>query len=164
MRAVFAILLAMFFATSSKADENANSIIGVWKQTSAFEKDVASGETEPVQKSEVQSGYRIFTREGRAFIFNLYKPRKPASAGASDADLAALFRTMSVLTGTFAVERNLVTISVDESWIEAWNGTKRTFEFDRKGDTLTMTVGPTRNAYTGREILLISTLIRVENF
>lgn len=145
------------------AQDLASSIVGVWRQTSLIEKDVASGTTAPVQKSEEQSGYRVFTRGGHAFILNIYKPRKaPPATNASDADLAALFRTMSAFSGTYKVDGNRLIIRVDASWIEAWNGSDRPFRLEITGNRLTMTAGPVKNAYTGKEILLVSTLERVE--
>jgi hypothetical protein len=145
------------------AQDLASSIVGVWRQTSLIEKDVASGATAPVQKSEEQGGYRVFTRGGHAVILNIYKPRKaPPAANATDADLAALFRTMSAFSGTYKVDGDKLTIRVDASWIEAWNGSDRPFRLEITGNKLTMTAGPVKNAYTGKDILLVSSLERVE--
>ena len=145
------------------AQDLASSIIGVWKQMSLVRKDGASGETGPVQESDEQSGCRIFTRGGHTFIFNVYKPRKaPAAVNPTDAELAALFRTMSAFTGTYKVEGNKLTVRVDASWIESWNGSDRAFLLDLAGNKLTMTIGPVMNPYTGNESLLVSTLERVE--
>ena len=144
-------------------DRLSSQIVGVWKQTSLVAKDLASGATGPAQQSEEQGGYRIFTRGGHTFIFNVYKPRKaPAAANPTDAELAALFRTMSVLAGTYKVEGNKLTVRVDASWIESWNGSDRAFLLELADNKLTMTVGPVKNPYTGKESLLISTLERVE--
>lgn len=147
----------------AQAQDLSSLIVGVWKQTSLVEKDVATSETVPVQKSQEQGGYRVFTRGGHAFVLNIYKPRKaPPGQDASDADLAALFRTMSAFTGTYKVDGDKLIIRVDASWIESWNGSDRPFRLALKGNQLTMTAGPVKNAYTGKAVLFVSTLERVE--
>jgi hypothetical protein len=44
----------------------------------------------------------------------------------------------------------------------SWNGSDRAILLELAGNKLTMSVGPVKNAYTGKDILLVSTLERVE--
>ena len=147
---------------ASVAQDLATSIVGVWKQTSLTRNDVATGRTSPFS-GEQQAGYRVFTRGGHAFIFNVYHPRKrPAGPDPSDAERAELFKTSSSYTGTYRIEGNKVVIKVDGSWVESWTGTERPFAIAINGNRMTMTTAPFRNAVDGQEVVLVSTLERAE--
>ena len=147
---------------NSAAQDLASSIVGVWKQTSLTRNDVATGKVSPFS-GEKQSGYRIFTRGGHAFVFNVYQPRKrPAGPDPSDAERAELFKTSSAYTGTYRLEGNKVVIKVDGSWVESWTGTERPFTVEISGNRMTMTTAPFKNAVDGQEVVLVSTLERAE--
>jgi Lipocalin-like domain len=76
------------------------------------------------------TGYLILTREGRLMAVLTGEGRK---AGTGDAERAALHKTLVAYTGKYRVEgQNLVIITVDVSWNEAWNGTevRRTFRLE----------------------------------
>lgn len=156
------LALAAALAWPAQAQDLASQLMGVWKQISSVEKDMATGTTTPFVR-EQQGGYRIFTRGGFTMMFNVYTPRKaPAGAVITDAERAELQKTMSVFSGTYKVDGNKVVVRVDASWIESWNGTDRTYSAEVSGTKLTMTVGPYKNPANGREITLVSTLERVE--
>jgi hypothetical protein len=155
--------MLLLLPCAALSQELSATIVGVWRQTSLVEKHLATEATAPFQKSEEQHGYRVFTRGGHTSIFNVYKPRKaPSGVNPSYAELAALFKSMSAFTGTYRVEGNKLTVRVDASWIESWNGSNRVFLLELTGNTLTMTVGPVKNALTGKEVTFVSTLERVE--
>jgi hypothetical protein len=144
------------------AQDLGSSIVGVWKLTSLTRQDTGSGEAKPFY-GERQGGYRIFTKGGHAFVFNVYTPRKkPAGPDPTDAERAELFKSSSAYTGKYNVDGDKVTIRIDGSWVESWTGTDRVNVVKIAGNKMTMTSLPFRNALDGKEIVLVSTLERVE--
>ena len=153
--------LFSFVPMLALAQDLATSIVGVWKQTSLTRKDVATGNVSPFL-GEQQAGYRIFTRGGHAFIFNVYYPRKRPGAEPTDAERAELFKTSSAYTGTYRIDGDKVVVKIDGSWVESWTGTDRSFALAINGNRMTMTTAPFKNVVDGREVVLVSTLERAE--
>jgi hypothetical protein len=84
-------------------------------------------------------GYLILTREGRAMALTTAEARR---AGESEAERAALHRSMLAYTGRYRVEGDEFITTVDASWNEGWNGTEQRRRFRIDGDRLFIESAP----------------------
>jgi len=89
-----------------------------------------SGAREPYFSAAPSSGYLILIPEGRMMGLIVGGEREP---GQTDAQQAALFRTMVAYTGHYCFEGDKYIPTVDVSWKEAWTGTEqvRFYTLDR---------------------------------
>ena len=85
------------------------------------------------------NGYLIVTREGRAMAITTAQVRTP---GDTDAERAALHKSMLAYTGKYRVEGNEFITTVDASWNEAWNGTEQRRRFRFEGDRFFIETAP----------------------
>lgn len=78
------------------------------------------------------NGYLILTSGGRSMALTTAEDRV---SGESDANRAALHKSMLAYTGKYRVEGNEFITTVDASWNEGWNGTeqRRRYRFDDDG-------------------------------
>jgi lipocalin-like protein len=109
------------------------SLIGVWKLLSCDVELQQSGERKPYFGEVSPDGYLILTSAGRVMVLITSGGRK---SGQTDAQQAALFRTMVSYTGIYRVEEDRFITKVDLSWNEAWNGTDQVRYFKLDGDRL----------------------------
>ncbi len=79
------------------------------------------------------NGYLVLTEDGRSIVLTTAEVRTP---GESDADRAALHRSMVAYTGRYRVEGDQFVTSVQASWNEAWNGTEQRRRFRIDGNRL----------------------------
>jgi Lipocalin-like domain len=84
-------------------------------------------------------GYFIITREGRAMTVTTAESRRP---GETDAERAALQKSMLAYTGKYRIEGNEFIKTVDASWNEGWNGTEQRRRFRFEGDKLLIESAP----------------------
>lgn len=84
-------------------------------------------------------GSLIVTRTGRMMGLLTADPRR---FGRTEAEQAALHRSMIAYTGTYRVEGNEFVTTVDASWNEAWTGTEQRRRYTLEGDTLTIVSEP----------------------
>jgi lipocalin-like protein len=82
---------------------------------------------------EKPSGYVTFLPEGRVFFLLTGDGRKP---GQSDHERAELLNTLVAYTGTYRIEGNTWTTSVDVAWNPEWVGTRQVRAFKLEGDRL----------------------------
>ncbi len=140
----------------------ASSIVGVWRYTRFLDREVESGNLlKPL--GERPSGYISYTRGGH-IVFCLVGDRTaPASPNPSDAERIALFSSFGSGAGRYEIEDNhTVAITWDASWNQWWTGRTQKRTVDIEGNTMTLTSAPTRSVATGRDIVFIATLERVE--
>ena len=108
------------------------SPIGTWRLL-AFELEI-EGRTErrhPLGPSP--RGRLVLTADG--FMIGVIVAADRV-AGRSEAELAALFRTMLAYTGRYRLEGDRFVTTVDASWNEAWTGTEQARTFALDGDRL----------------------------
>ena len=132
---------------------NNSALVGSWKLIS-FQTIV---ENEPPREEfgPHPNGYGIFTRGGRAMVVMSAQDRE---AGTSDAEAAALLRSLVAFSGKYHCTGNEIIIMVDVSWNEALNGKEQRRKFLRQhrgelSQTLceTQTMQPTNSAATTLE-------------
>lgn len=80
-------------------------------------------------------GYLVITPHHCTYTYT----GKGRKFGTSVEEKATLYDTAASLAGTYAVEGNKLTILVDVSWNETWNGTRQIRTIDWSGDRLTLT-------------------------
>ena len=85
------------------------------------------------------NGYFVVTREGRAMTVTTAEGR---TSGETDAERAALHKSMLAYTGKYRVEGDEFITTVDASWNEGWNGTEQRRRFRFEGDKLFIESAP----------------------
>jgi hypothetical protein len=74
-------------------------------------------------------GSLILTASGRAIALTTAEHRTP---GDSEAQRAALHKSMLAYTGRYRIEGDEFVTTVDASWNEAWNGTEQRCPFGER--------------------------------
>jgi Lipocalin-like domain len=115
---------------------NAEILVGNWKLVSW--QVVTEGEAKDLFGSK-PNGYFILTRDGRAMTVTTAEARKP---GESEAERAALHKSMLAYTGKYRLEGDEFVTTVDASWNESWNGTEQRRRFRLDGDKLFIESAP----------------------
>ena len=140
----------------------ASSIVGVWRYTSFIDREVESGRFSS-RLEIIRAGYIVYAI-ARHIVFSLVGDRNvPASANPTDAERIALFRSSGSGGGMYEVEEdNCVTITWHASWNQWWTGRTQKRQVQIEGDKMTITSAPTKSVATGKEIIFIITLERVE--
>ena len=134
MRALFLILLAI---SRPLLASDADFLIGTWKLVS-WQVIV---ENEPPQSlfGLHPKGFLVLTREGRSIVVTTAEDRR---AGMSDAQRAALHKSMLAYSGRYRVEGDDFITIVEVSWNEEWNGTEQRRHFRIEGDKLFIESAP----------------------
>lgn len=119
----------------------AHDVEGVWKLQSY----VVSYDGGPPQAiyGAHPKGFAAVLPDGRVIVIMTGDTRK---AGVSEAEQAALFRTLSAYSGRYRMEGNKLVTSVDVSWRESWNGTDQTRFVTMKGGVMTWVSQPNSSA------------------
>ena len=124
-------------------------IVGTWRLISFTETNLDTGTVRhPFGRGA--KAFVIYTGNGfTATIFTAEGRSLPAAPQASDAEAAALYRSMIAFCGRYEVIGNSLIYHPELSWNEAWNGStqERTIEID--GDRLETDSLPSVSALTG---------------
>ena len=126
------VILGVLVAANQGLAQEREKLIGVWKLLSFDVERQATGERKP-QYGNKPNGYIVFTSEGRFIGMVTAEGRKP---GSTDAERAALHRTMIAYSGTYTVEGEKFTTKVDISWNESWTGTEQVRFYKLSGGRL----------------------------
>lgn len=129
--AALSISLLCLLAHPSFSQES-SKIVGTWKLVSYVVEVQSTGQKLPVM-GEKPTGYVSFLPEGRVFFVLTGEGRKPAK---TDQERAGLLDTLVAYTGTYRVEGDTWTTSVDVAWNPEWVGTKQVRSFKLEGDRL----------------------------
>ena len=95
------------------------------------------------------------------FVLVAENRAKPASAAVTDAEAAALYRTMAAGSGAYKVEGKTVIATWDTMSNQAWTGTTQKRYVDIVGNKLTISSDPVKTS-DGLEVVLTNTLEKVE--
>jgi len=87
-------------------------------------------------------GYLVITPK----VFVLFFTGDVRKPGGSVEAKAALLDTLVAYSGSYRVEGNKITVSVDAAWNEVWKGTQQTRTFELKGKRLALITGPQASA------------------
>jgi hypothetical protein len=110
--------------------EGAERLVGCWTLVSW--KVMVEGEPQDLFGAKPK-GSLILTASGRAIALTTAETRTP---GDSEAQRAALHKSMLAYTGRYRIEGDEFVTTVDASWNEAWNGTEQRRRFRFEGDRL----------------------------
>ncbi|MGZ5835477.1 MAG: lipocalin-like domain-containing protein [Xanthobacteraceae bacterium] len=114
------------------------ALLGTWKQLTGRYVDVETGEERP-GLSKAPNGYFHFAADGRLFNITVDSARgKPEGAKPTDAEAAALFRTLIAYTGRYRIEGDKLHFDVDVSWNESWTCSHQVRTFALSGNSLTV--------------------------
>ena len=108
----------------------AKGLIGTWKLVSF--QVIVDGQPQDLFGAKPK-GSLILSENGRAMVLTTAENR---TAGDSDAERAALHKSMLAYTGRYRVEGDEFVTTVDASWNEAWNGTEQRRKFRLEGNKL----------------------------
>lgn len=153
-----------FLATlppAAVAEDLTSQIVGMWRYVSVTRTEVASGKViKPY--GENPKGYLVYTKGGLGmFVLVAENRAKPAAAAVTDAEAAALYRTMAAGSATYKVEGKTVIATWDTMSNQASTGTTQKRYFDIVGNTLTIWSDPVKTS-DGLEVVLKNTLEKVE--
>jgi hypothetical protein len=129
-------LVASATITSPVDAADPGELIGNWKLVSW--QVIAGNETQNPFGLHPK-GYLILTREGRAVAITTADNRK---AGSTDAERAALQKSMLAYSGKYHLEGDDFITTVDISWNENWNGTEQRRHYRIEGDRLFIETAP----------------------
>ena len=133
-----AVLLMLIFAIPNTVfAADGPSLVGTWKLVSWQ----IIAENQPPQNAfgAHPKGYLVLTPEGRTIVLTTSEDRQP---GMSDAQRAALHKSMLAYTGKYRVEGNDLVTTVEVSWNEEWNGTEQRRHFRIEGNRLFIESAP----------------------
>src|SRR5689334_16077609 len=100
------LLTAHAATPAASAQDLASQIVGTWKLISFERKELQTGKTTKFY-GERPVGYSVYTKGGHFLVYLIAEGRKkPASSEATDAELAALYKTMYAYSGAYSVEGN----------------------------------------------------------
>ena len=145
------IVCAGFLASARAAD----SVIGAWRLIALTEEETAS---KAVHKplGEHPLGLIIFTADGHMSFIMADPARKAAAAPkATDAEAAALYRTMAAYSGKYHLDGDKLTNHPEISWNQAWNGTDQRRIVAISGNKLTVTTAPFVSPFYEKEIVSV---------
>jgi hypothetical protein len=114
------------------------SVVGSWRLLSWVQEDVESKIVQAVF-GDNPVGVITYTSDGHMSVF-IANPKRRAAGGpfATDAEAAALYRTMVAYSGSYSIDGNEVIHKVEVSWNEAWNGTDQHRFIEVKDNRLTI--------------------------
>ena len=127
----------------------AKQLVGSWKLTSWTIQVIDGEATQPFGPNP--KGRAVFTPDGFSAFMIARPDRKPAT---SDADSAALLKSLMVYTGKFTVDGDKLTTNVDLSWNEILTGTAQVRFFKLEGDKLSVRTAEQASAvYPGKKVV-----------
>jgi hypothetical protein len=154
--------LLLFAAVPAAAEDLSSSIVGVWRLASFERTEVMSGKSARTM-GEHPTGYAFFAKGGHVVSTGFAEGRKPfAGSVPTDAERAELFKTMYAYGGSYDVQGDAVTITVDTSWNVGWIGTKVVRKMTVTGNKLEIETAPIKSASDGLEIFTKTSFERVE--
>jgi len=153
-KAIFAAALIVCAGFSCPA-RAADSVVGAWRLVAVTEEETAN---KVVHKplGEHPIGLIIFTADGHVSFIMADPSRKAAAAPkATDAEAAALYRTMVAYSGKYHLDGDKLTNHPEISWNQAWNGTDQRRIVVISGNTLTVTTAPFVSPFYDKEIVSV---------
>ena len=134
---------------SALAQDTAKQLAGSWKLNSWTIQIVGGDATEPFGPNP--KGRVVFTSDGYVTFVIAAADRKPA---ASDAELAALLKTLMAYSGKFTIDGDKFTTKVDISWNELLTGQDQVRFVKLEGDKLSIrTAEQTSAVYPGKKVV-----------
>jgi hypothetical protein len=134
---ILAVALIVMAFPSAGLAQNQSALVGTWKLVSW--QVIVENEAPQNVFGSSPKGYLVLTREGRSIVVTTADNRK---GGMSDAERAALHKSMLAYSGRYRIEGNDFITLVDVSWNEDWNGTEQRRHYRIEGDKLFIESAP----------------------
>src|SRR5260221_546034 len=115
----------------------ADRLIGTWKLVSS--QVIVENQPPHDLFGQHPKGFLILTRDGRSIVVATAENRR---GGMSDAERAALHKSMLAYSGKYRIEGNDFITTVEVSWNEEWNGTEQKRHFRIEADKLFIESAP----------------------
>jgi len=160
LNSAFALIAALTITSPAAAQDIKSPIVGVWKLTSHANKNSATGAiTHPY--GQHPQGYQVFGKDG-FMMFTMFAEGRKAPAGPSptDAERAALLRSMVSYIGTYSMAGSKVTVRIGINATPT-DVSDRTYIAELSANKLLLTAEPFRNE-AGQQQVTIRTFDRVE--
>jgi hypothetical protein len=107
-------------------------------------------------------GYAIFSRGGHISYLATAATRPNPAQAATDAEAAALFRTLNAYTGTYRLQgRDRMLVHIDDAWLPSWNGIDQTRTYKITGRELVIK-SKNKSPINGEPTTITATLERIE--
>jgi hypothetical protein len=88
--------------------------------------------------------------------------KAPAVANATEAERLALFNSLVAYNGVYRTEGDRLTMTIESSHIQSWNGLDRILTLQINGTKLTGRSAPLKAASTGLEVIAENVWERLE--
>ena len=141
MRKALLVVCLMAGVPAQAGAFDAHDVEGVWKLRN-YAVSYDGGPPQAIYGAHPK-GFAAILPDGRVFVIITGDTRTP---GTSEAEQAALFRTLSAYSGRYRIEGNRLVTSVDVSWRESWNGTDQTRFVTLTGGVMTWVSQPNSSA------------------
>jgi len=126
------------------------NLVGAWRLTSSYFVECESGKRCGAFANDV-FGSVVFEPNGRMLVLMTSGDRQQPE---SDAEMAALFKSMVAYTGTWSVDDEKLVIRVDGAWDPRWIGTEQVRYHAFDGQTLSFRTAPIQHpAFPGRDVI-----------
>lgn len=110
---------------------------------------IPSGETIDLFGSHPK-GYMVYLPDGRMMSLILRSDREaPSGANPTEAEHAALYRSMLPYSGRYSIQGGQLVHDVDISWNEIWNNTRQVRPFRIEGKRLVISTLPSKDPVDG---------------
>jgi Lipocalin-like domain len=125
-------------------------LVGTWRLKSAYFLAEGTGERLDVLGAE-PFGYAVFEPGGRLVVIITSSGRTRAT---SDADMAALYKSMVAYTGRWSIDGEKLITHVDGAWDPSWVGTEQVRHVAGDGRTLSARTAPAEHpAFPGQDVI-----------
>jgi len=148
IRLVCGLMLVLFILVPSFAQQ---PLVGTYK----FITQIRVLDGLPAENmGKAPKGYLVLTPT-RAVLFFTAENRK---FGTAEADKAALLDSLVAWAGPYKVEGNKLTVRVNASWTEMWNGKDMVRTWELSGNRLTLTSGSEPYARDPSKMVTVKTV------
>ena len=146
-RAVFLLAFAMAIVPTSTWAQRTKkpNLLGSWKLVSYYNEIISTGQ-KVFPLGEKPNRYLIYTPQRRMMALLVHENQ---TAAKTEEDRITLHKQMFAYSGSYKIEGDKVTHSVDVSWSNTWTGTDQLRFIKLDGDTLTIKAAPAINPVTG---------------
>lgn len=135
-------------------------ILGTWKIL-AWKRRLVASDKEFDAFGPNPAGYINYAPDGRLMVLVLRGDRlAPSGNLPTESEKVALFDSMFAYAGTYVVEADRVTHSLDASWNELWTGSLQTRFISFENDQLIYTTPETVDPMDGKLCTYKVTLVR----
>jgi len=135
---------------------DASDVVGTWRLVTATRKIVDTGETVDAYGGPKPNGWLNYDKDGRMMVICAYdgRNRPIANDKMTDEDRIKLHKSFFAYAGTYTIEGETITHTIDTSWNEAWTGTAQVRNIEYKNSVITLTMTPFKFNLDGKTSII----------